>query len=214
MRAEFESTFDQYWDFFEKRAATKEWEAFTPYELRHVGVYVRLGQPDRANAVLDWLMNYQRPKGWHQWAEVVWNDPATPKFIGDMPHTWCGSDFINSFRAMLAYESDDNTAMHLFAGLSASWFATPEATSITNLPTHFGPVNARIAAEAVPSGSRVVCTIDGPCAPPKGFLLRTPAIPGTLASVTVNGTTTNPDSSGMITAPSSPATIVWTFSSP
>lgn len=210
-REELVSTFDQYWEFFQKRAATNEWVAYTPYELRHVGVYVRLGQPDRAEAVLNWLMQHQRPQGWRQWAEVVWNDPATPKFIGDMPHTWCGSDFINSFQAMLAYESDDDTAIHLFAGLTPAWFQTPEPTRVVNLPTHFGPLTAEIKSEALATGRRVMCTIEAGCTPPKGFIVRAPSLDGRLVSINVNGKPIALPSEGVVTVPAGKSTIDWVF---
>ena len=215
LRPEFQATFDRYWDFFQKRATTNVWDAYTPYELRHVGVFVRLGQPDRAEAVLNWLMQHQRPQAWRQWAEVVWNDPTTPKFIGDMPHTWCGSDFINSFRAMLAYESDDDTQLHLFAGLTPAWFADGEVTRITSLPTHFGPLTAHIVATPTANGTRIVCNIDPGCVPPNGFILRTPTLPptlGTLRSIRVNQRPVVPAADGTVTVPSASSTIEWVYS--
>ncbi|HET9326524.1 MAG TPA: coagulation factor 5/8 type domain-containing protein, partial [Candidatus Eisenbacteria bacterium] len=88
-------TFAGYWDWFTKRRnGTEPWEAYTPYEWRTVGAFVRLGQRERAQQALDWFMRHQRPSGWRQWPEVVWRDERAPKFIGDLPHTWVGSDFV------------------------------------------------------------------------------------------------------------------------
>jgi hypothetical protein len=53
--------------------------------------------------MLDQLMRDRRPEGWQQWAEVVWREKRNPKFIGDMPHTWVGSDFIRSALDLFAY---------------------------------------------------------------------------------------------------------------
>jgi hypothetical protein len=73
-----ERTFDRYWDeFVARRDGTKPWENYTPYELRTVGTMVRLGNRERAHALLDWFFRDQRPAAWYQWAEVVWHDPAT-----------------------------------------------------------------------------------------------------------------------------------------
>ena len=36
---------------------------------------VRLGQPERARALLDYFFEDQRPRAWHQWAEVVRANP-------------------------------------------------------------------------------------------------------------------------------------------
>ncbi|MFH1278047.1 MAG: discoidin domain-containing protein [Candidatus Eisenbacteria bacterium] len=95
-REALERTFEKYWEFFVERRETGEWEAFTPYEMRNIGAFARLGWRDRAEELLAWFLEYRRPKGWNQWAEVVWKDERAPKFIGDMPHTWVGSDFIRS----------------------------------------------------------------------------------------------------------------------
>ena len=42
---------------------------------------------------------------------------TTPRFIGDMPHTWVGSDFIRSVLDMLAYERGRDGALVLGAGV-------------------------------------------------------------------------------------------------
>jgi len=84
------------------------------------GMWVRscgLGQPQRAYEALTWFHKHQRPQAWNHWAEVVWNDPLTPKFIGDMPHTWVGSDFLNSILSMFVYEQ--SASLVAFAGRAA-----------------------------------------------------------------------------------------------
>src|SRR5436305_10507008 len=42
--------------------------------------------------------------------EVVYKDLRAPNFLGDLPHTWVGSDFIRSFLDLLAYERDSDQA--------------------------------------------------------------------------------------------------------
>src|SRR5207244_4166343 len=50
-------TFDRYWEEFEKRKGrAADWDAYTPYEIRNVGTFVRLGQRARALALLDWFL--------------------------------------------------------------------------------------------------------------------------------------------------------------
>ena len=58
---------------FVARAARRrsQWEAYTPYELRNVGAFVRLGWRERAHELLDCFLGDSRPPGWKQWAEVV-----------------------------------------------------------------------------------------------------------------------------------------------
>jgi len=79
------------------------WENYTPYEWRTVGAMLRIGMRQEAIDMMDQFMSHRRPANWHQWAEVVWREPRNPKFIGDMPHTWVGSDFIRSALDLFAY---------------------------------------------------------------------------------------------------------------
>ena len=93
------------------------WVDYTPYELRCIGSLVLLGQPERAQQALEFFMHDRRPPGWNQWPEVVYREPRTAKFIGDLPHTWCGSDFLNSVRMMFLYERQADDALVLLAGI-------------------------------------------------------------------------------------------------
>jgi hypothetical protein len=65
-----------------------------------------------------------RPLAWNHWAEVVWREPATPRFIGDMPHGWVGSDFIRSVTDMFAY-ADGDDALVIGAGIHPEWDTWP-----------------------------------------------------------------------------------------
>ncbi|MFO0857175.1 MAG: discoidin domain-containing protein [Phycisphaerales bacterium] len=179
-RGSLEATFERYWQFFKDRRdgtgqfAEKPWEAYTPYELRHVGAFVRLGWRERAYELLQWFRLHQRPQGWHHWAEVVWNDPKTPKFLGDMPHTWCGSDFLNSVLNMFAYtqETKDGTQLVCFAGIPKAWVDSGEAIELHGLRTQFGEISLRMKRD-----DNVVSAIivgEPRAMPPGGFLLKKP----------------------------------------
>ena len=64
-----EATFERYWKFFnDRRDGREKWEAFTPYEIRNVGAFIRLGWRDRAEVLTDWFMSQRSPAGWAQWA--------------------------------------------------------------------------------------------------------------------------------------------------
>jgi hypothetical protein len=134
-------TFDKYFQEARQRAlGYKPWDAYTPYELRTVGTHVQLGQRARAHELLDFFFKDQRPAAWHQWAEVVYRDPKTPKFIGDMPHTWVGSDYIRSFLDMLAFERESDSTLVIGAGVREDWVKEP-GVRVTNLSTQYGPLN-------------------------------------------------------------------------
>lgn len=162
-------TFERYWEDFEgRRRGSRQWENYTPYELRTVGTMLRLGWKSRAHQALDWFFQYRRPPAWRHWAEVVWRDPATPKFIGDMPHTWVGSDFLRSVLDFFAYEREADSSLVIGDGLAERWVMEQPGTSIAGLSTYFGPltysmrgrgdsVAVRIAAGLrIPAGGIVV----------------------------------------------------------
>jgi hypothetical protein len=135
-------TFDKYFQEARQRGmGIKPWDAYTPYELRTVGVHVQLGQRARAHELLDFFFKDQRPAAWHQWAEVVYRDPRTPKFIGDMPHTWVGSDYIRSFLDMLAYERESDSSLVIGAGVRDEWVKEDPGIRVSNLSTEYGPLN-------------------------------------------------------------------------
>jgi hypothetical protein len=193
-------TFDKYFQEARQRAVgVKPWDAYTPYELRNVGVLVQLGQRARAHELLDFFFQGQRPAAWHQWAEVVYRDAKTPKFIGDMPHTWVGSDYVRSFLDMLAYERESDSTLVIGAGVKDEWVKEDPGVRVSNLSTEYGPINYDMRAIGkvvtinlragikMPPGGIVVyspldqpilgATVDGLPAPIKGAEVRVNKIP-------------------------------------
>jgi hypothetical protein len=142
------ATFDRYFAEARARAAgTKEWDNYTPYELRTVGAFIRLGQPQRAHELLDFFFKGQRPPEWREWAEVVWRDPKVPKFIGDMPHGWVASDYIRSVLDMFVYDRDDG-ALVIGGGVLPEWVSEAPGVTVKNLSTHQGIVSFTMAGDA------------------------------------------------------------------
>jgi len=143
-----QNTFDKYYEFFKNRRDNKiEWTAYTPYENRLIGSFIYLDEPERAYELIKFFLNDQRPQGWNHWAEVVWKDPRAPKFIGDMPHTWVGSDFINAIRSMFVYENEYDLSLVLGAALYQDWIDSPDGMSVENLPTYYGELSYSIKKE-------------------------------------------------------------------
>ncbi|HEX9972858.1 MAG TPA: hypothetical protein VGD14_12365 [bacterium] len=139
------NTFEKYYQNFQQRLNPDfAWENYTPYELRTVGTFIHLNQKQRAHEMLKFFFNDQRPQGWNHWAEVVWKDPKTPKFIGDMPHTWVGSDYINAVRAFFVYEDEADSSLVVGAGLLEDWIDSPEGIEVNHLPTFYGGLNFSI----------------------------------------------------------------------
>jgi hypothetical protein len=181
------ATFDRYMAYFRERQAGVgeggKSEAYTPYEWRTVGALVRLGRRDDAAEVAGFLMNDRRPAAWNQWAEVVWKDPRAARFIGDMPHTWVGSDFINSFRSMFAYDREPDGAMVLCAGLPFEWFRAREGLEVRNLRTSSGPLTITIKT----TGRTTTVSIDALTTPPRGGLILHPPEPRLVSGLRING---------------------------
>ena len=141
-----ERTFEYYWQEIEKRKAG-DWKAYTPYETRAVGTFIRLGWTERAHELLGLFMDDRRPAGWNQWPEVVFKDQRAPSFLGDLPHTWVGSDFMRSFLDLLAYERESDQALVLAAGVPREWIAAPGGVAVRRLPTHWGLLEYSLTAE-------------------------------------------------------------------
>jgi hypothetical protein len=199
-------TFERYWDeFVARRDGTKPSEAYTPYELRTVGTMVRLDRRDRAHTLLDWFFRDQRPAAWYQWAEVVWRDPATPKFIGDMPHTWVGSDYIRSVIDMLAYERESDSTLVIGAGVPESWAMERPGVTVRRLSTHYGLLSYTMRNE---NGNVRVSMQAGLRMPPGGVVVRPPFSRPPRES-RVNGVPTLPLPTGGVLVRAVPAEVVF-----
>ena len=165
-------TFEHYVDSARVRAAGgRPWENYTPYEWRTVGTLVRLGRVDDAHFMIDFFMNDRRPAAWHHWAEVVWRDSLVPRFIGDMPHTWVGSDFIRSVLDLFAYEDEPNDRLVVAAGIPDRWLASGEEVAVRGLRTWYGPLDVTIRRD----GAATRVTLGGLTRiPPGGIVVRRP----------------------------------------
>ncbi|MHC1737245.1 MAG: hypothetical protein AB9882_04480 [Ignavibacteriaceae bacterium] len=134
-------TFDKYYKYFcDRRDEKINSVNYTPYEARIIGSLILLGERKKAKELMDFLINDSRPKEWNHWAEVVWKDYRIPRFIGDMPHTWVGSDFINSVIIALAYEDDANKRLLLGEGLFEEWVDGGKIV-VENLFTSYGNIS-------------------------------------------------------------------------
>ena len=117
-----------------------------------IGSFIFLDEPDRAHELIKFFLDDQKPKsaagGWNEWAEVVWKNERNPGYIGDMPHTWVGSDFINAVRSMFVYESTSDgeydSTLVVGAALYRDWIDSPNGMSVENLPTYYGELSYSI----------------------------------------------------------------------
>ena len=197
-------TFDRYFENFRKRRdADTTWEGYTPYEWRTVGTFVRLGQRERAHEVLDWFMRDRRPLAWNHWAEVVYRVPGKAQFIGDMPHTWVGSDFIRSVLDMFAYERESDSSLVVGAGVPERWMTADSGVVVRGLRTPYGGLNLTMRARG--DTARIVLT--GSVRPPRGGIAV--RAPWTALSSTTNSAPTTLNSDGEAIVRRLPATVVF-----
>lgn len=203
------NTFNKYFEFFKNRRDEKiDWVNYTPYENRLIGSFIYLDQLERAHELIKYFLNDQRPHGWNHWAEVVWKDPRAPKFIGDMPHTWVGSDFINAVRSMFVYENEYDSSLVLASALYQDWIDSPSGMSVENLPTYYGEISYSIKKE----GNNYRFSIYGDVKLPAGGIrIKNFNVSKLPAKVIINGMETKEFSEREITLRMFPADILISY---
>jgi hypothetical protein len=202
------NTFQKYYEHFVKRQKnTIEWKDYTPYENRVIGSFVYLDQKERAHEALKYFMNDRKPLAWNQWTEVVYRDPLTPRFIGDLPHTWCGSDFIRSVRAMFVYERESDSSLVVGAGIADAWVNDPAGVVVNGLPTYFGNISYSIKKE----DHSVVVNIGGDLNIPPGKIVLKSPLSKTMRLLAIDGKKAKLPSRGEILIKSLPARIQITY---
>lgn len=170
-RPELLRTFERYEEEFRRRRdGQAAWDAYTPYEIRTVGTFVRLNQRERAHELLDFFLAGRRPARWNQWAEVVGREPRAPRFVGDMPHAWVGTDFIRSVLDLFAWERESDGALILAAGIPAGWLRQGPGIAVRGLRTPHGSLDYTLRSEK----RGLHFTIGRLAVPPGGIALQPP----------------------------------------
>ncbi len=133
--------YDKYYAEFAKGMEPGSERSFTPYEVRNAASFVRMGERDRALAMLRWLTRDSvRPFAWNHMAEMVYARKRAPSYIGDMPHTWVGSGYISALRTLIVYEQEEE--LFVAAGIPKEWY--DKGVTIRGLPTLFGSLGYTI----------------------------------------------------------------------
>jgi F5/8 type C domain len=173
--------FERYLEAVRARARGGVESTYTPYEIRSVGTFLRLGRRDEALELLGLFLKDRRPPGWKQWPEVVRRDPRASGFFGDLPHTWVGSDFVRVASDLFAYVRPEDRSLVLGAGLPPSWLEGGPV-GVEGLVTPWGPLTFRMRVET----DRAFLSIGAGAAPPGGFAVTWP-LAGAPAGAMVNG---------------------------
>jgi hypothetical protein len=197
-----ERTFERYWELTRDRATgARPWVNYTPYEMRAIGAVARLGWRERADSLLAWFLADRDPPAWQQWGEIVWHDRTQSRFIGDLPHTWVGSDFARSTLDLLAFERERDSSLVLAAGVPAAWLADP-GLRLRGLSTSYGTLGYTLRLRP---GGEVEASVEAGCrVPPGGVVLRPP---GSFRRVTVDGAPLAVGPGGEVVLRALPATV-------
>jgi F5/8 type C domain len=201
-RSAVEQTFDRYlYDWRRKRVGALEWQNYTPYEIRIIGAFVRLGRRDAALELLRFFLVDRRPPAWNQWPEIAWRDPRAPAHLGDLPHTWIAAEYVLAVRSLFAYERAADRALILAAGLAPEWLASG-GVHVTRMPTLYGTLSfslRRLDAQTlrfeIASGFTAKLVLRPPLTAP-------------LSSVTINGDSCTSFDQESVTLVNAPAAVI------
>jgi len=184
-RPAIDQTFEKYLAGFRQRVRGDiPWANYSAYEIRIIGALVRLGRRQEAHELLDFFLADRRILPWNQWPEISWRDPLGPSFIGDMPHSWIGAEYILAVRSLFAYEREADQSLVVAAGVAAEWLDEGHEVMVRDLPTYFGRLSYRMRREG-PDTLRVV--LSGDLVIPPGRILLMPPLARPLVAVEVNG---------------------------
>ncbi|MEO8199748.1 MAG: coagulation factor 5/8 type domain-containing protein, partial [Gemmatimonadota bacterium] len=198
-------TYRRYLREVHARQDSTGWEAYTPYEFRNVGALVQMGFRAEAWDLLQILFTGHRPAGWNQWPEVVWRDSTAPKFLGDLPHTWVGSDYVRSLLDMLAYVRTADGAVVIGAGIPSAWVTDPPGVVIRDLPIGQGRLNITLSAQA----SAMTVKLSGTLSVPSGGIIVYAPFDWNANSARVNGSTDQLRPDGSVLVKQMPAEVVF-----
>jgi len=197
---QLQSGFDRYFTEVENRNKAGVVYRITPYELRSVSAFLFMEQKERALKLLRFMLNGIRPAPWNTFGEVLHSDYRYPTYIGDIPHTWVGAEYIKAVRNIFLYEK--NHSLILGAGIDEKWLK--EEISIKNMPSHFGNLSYSLKEKETILEVKVTGTAN----PQNGFVFYSPYLKKKIKSVNLNGRYSTDFSAYKVTFKELPADIV------
>jgi hypothetical protein len=184
-----DQTFDKYLDGFRARArGDTPWANYSAYEIRIIGALVRMGRRREAHELLDFFLADRRIRPWNQWPEISWRDPQGPSFIGDMPHSWIGAEYILAVRSLFGYEREADRSLVIAAGIREDWLAEGGEVVVRELPTYYGPLSYSLCCQ---DPETYHLKLAGTLAVPPGGILVMAPLPRPLQEVQINGAHTS-----------------------
>jgi hypothetical protein len=134
--------------------------------------------------LLEFMLADRRIPPWNQWPEISWRDPASPSFMGDLPHTWISAEYILAFRSLFVYEREEDKTLVIAGGVAPKWLTEGHEVGVDNLPTYYGKISYSLRLEE-PNTLRLKLT--GDVIVPGGGILVKPPLSRPIRQVEVNG---------------------------
>lgn len=166
---QLDNTFDRYLKDSLRPRYKDDWKGgFTPYEIRSISALIIMGERQKAFEMLKYFQTVKRPRAWNHWAEVVFSGYRHPQYLGDMPHTWIGAEYICAVRNIFVYE--DGGKLVLGAGIPQEWVDSGKGIKAEKMPTYFGEISYTLK----PYAKGLKLEVRGKAKPPEGFLFKDP----------------------------------------
>lgn len=198
-------TFDMYWESLSARFKPGWKGGFTPYEIRVANPYILMGRRDRLYQMLTKFFEWKRPRNFNHWAEVVTSEYRLAQYLGDMPHTWIGAEFVNVIRNMLILEDGD--VLYLAKGVPAEWCKPGDGIKLTDMPTHFGDVTYEMKSAA----DGITVDVSGNLSGAGKIIFVAPPVEDRITAVDVNGAPYDEWRTGEVVLKDLPARIVFHY---
>jgi hypothetical protein len=180
-----EQTYGKYLEGFRKRVSGEvPWANYSAYEIRIIGALVRLGKRKEAHDLLNFFLADRRIRPWNQWPEISWFDPLGPSFIGDMPHSWIGAEYILSVRSLFAFERESDQSLVIAAGIAPEWLTEAKEIVVRDLPTYYGPLSYSLRQD---TPNIWTIRLTGNLVIPPGGIIVMPPLPRPLRQVEIKG---------------------------
>ena len=207
-RAALRRTFERYWEFFRERRERPEalggLHAVRDPQCRRVRA-PGMARARRTSCSPISCRTGSRPAGGNgrRWCGRI---AARRSFIGDLPHTWVGSDFVRSVLDMFAYARETDDALVVGAGVPRGWVASSAGLAVRGLGTPYGPLAFSMKA----LGGGVETLIEsGPKIPRGGIVVNPPALSAKpFRRATVNGAPAKLTAAGTVVVRELPAVVV------
>ena len=127
--------------------------------------------------------------------------------IGDMPHTWVGSDFMRSLRSFFVYEREKDDALVIGAGILEDWARDPAGIEVKGLRTYYGILNYKMTM----AGEKLIVEVDGNLQMPVGKIILKSPMTADLKAVKINGKISKSFTAKEVVVNEFPAKIVLDF---